>query len=397
MLEELVATRRKSLMAEYGESLPQIRSRLAQMLEIANTLKGQTLVEDETDKHITTIVERGKTQVISVITKAAGDKIDEISKYEDLADVSHKTHRILKMIGDVLGRQTRVIHIFAKKYAVQLKRTLSELNDMGATLARSLKVHESFESTVASVNEQIQSLELHRATASGAARHIKDIEEQISTKQNDTSSAEKEIAHITESKEYIEYGEISTKISKLNESKDALGHKIDESFARISRPLSKYIYVSSLEKATRAIMSDMLESPSRALFSTEPSQITLILEHVGKAIESASISVKDPSKAKEQLGAVSSDLPRFYEQIGQYVTERKALDTELQVFDSSSIDAQEAKRTSANEKIAALEAQLNEVRTDAKTAEASMAPTLQRIQAQLRFVTNIAYTVDDDT
>ena len=60
-------------------------------------------------------------------------------------------------MGDVLGRQTRVIHIFAKKYAGQLKENLAVMNSYHSEINDLLKNYDSTKSlsdeTLESINQ----------------------------------------------------------------------------------------------------------------------------------------------------------------------------------------------------------------------------------------------------
>ena len=61
-------------------------------------------------------------------------------------------------MGDVLGRQTRVIHIFAKKYATQLKENLEVMNENHAEISRLLKNYDSTQSLHSEISEAINQI-----------------------------------------------------------------------------------------------------------------------------------------------------------------------------------------------------------------------------------------------
>jgi hypothetical protein len=100
---------------------------IKELANIAKTLEKDDLKVEDIDKHLRIIVVRGKKQVIDVIKKDTGD-LPEISSFDDVLDMSNVLNQKLKKMGDVLGRQTRVIHIFAKKYAEKLKEILAQMN-----------------------------------------------------------------------------------------------------------------------------------------------------------------------------------------------------------------------------------------------------------------------------
>ena len=83
------------------------------LMQIGNVLDKDNLKVDDIDTHLSTIVIRGKKQVIDVIKKNVV-YLPEISSIDDAKKLNSLLNQILKKLGDVLGRQTRVIHIFAK-------------------------------------------------------------------------------------------------------------------------------------------------------------------------------------------------------------------------------------------------------------------------------------------
>jgi len=88
---------------------------------IGNVLAKDNLNVDDIDKHLAIIVVRGKKQVIDVIKKDVVH-LPEILSIDDVKKLNSSLNQILKKVGDVLGRQTRVIHIFAKKIRNSVKR-----------------------------------------------------------------------------------------------------------------------------------------------------------------------------------------------------------------------------------------------------------------------------------
>ena len=116
------------------------------LMKIGNVLEKDNLQVDDIDKHLAIIVLRGKKQVISVIKKDVVH-LPEISSIDDAKKLDSSLNQILKKVGDVLGRQTRVIHIFAKKYASQLKGNLAVMNKNHSEIHKLLKNYDYVQST----------------------------------------------------------------------------------------------------------------------------------------------------------------------------------------------------------------------------------------------------------
>ncbi|MFB5612542.1 MAG: hypothetical protein ACE5RL_04495 [Nitrosarchaeum sp.] len=94
---------------------------IKELIAIGNALEKDNLQVDDIDRHLRIIVVRGKQQVIDMIKKDAVN-LPNIVTYDDAEQLNVMLNQMLKKIGDVLGRQTRVIHIFAKKICRKIKR-----------------------------------------------------------------------------------------------------------------------------------------------------------------------------------------------------------------------------------------------------------------------------------
>ena len=92
------------------------------LMQIGNVLDKDNLKVDDIDIHLSTIVIRGKKQVIDVIKKNVV-YLPEISSIDDAKKLNSLLNQILKKLGDVLGRQTRV-SAFLEESKLQLRHFL---------------------------------------------------------------------------------------------------------------------------------------------------------------------------------------------------------------------------------------------------------------------------------
>jgi len=160
------------------------------LMQIGNVLEKDNLKVDDIDKHLSTIVVRGKKQVIDVIKKDVV-KLPEISSIDDAKKLNFLLNQILKKLGDVLGRQTRVIHIFAKKYATQLKNNLEVMNKNHSEIRKLLKNYDSEQLTsdeIANILNQVKTLKESQLEKNqkidNANQSVKSFDEKITSTQN---------------------------------------------------------------------------------------------------------------------------------------------------------------------------------------------------------------------
>merc|ERR1739841_82753 len=121
-------------------------------MKIGIVLDKDDLNIDDIDKHLAIIVVRGKKQVIDILKKDVKTLI-QVSTMDDAKKLDYFLTQLLKKVGDVLGRQTRVIHIFAKKYANQLTDNLKIMNENSDNISQLLKHYASRQSTFEEINE----------------------------------------------------------------------------------------------------------------------------------------------------------------------------------------------------------------------------------------------------
>jgi len=129
VVDEIHSIRIKTIIAEAKTFKNKIKPRCETILHIAIDLEHDTLNVDDIDIHLKRLVERGKKEVISIIKRESIVQLPEINSYDDVKIFNAISSKMLKKIGDALGRQSNVIHIFAKKYAGKLKSDLKIMTD----------------------------------------------------------------------------------------------------------------------------------------------------------------------------------------------------------------------------------------------------------------------------
>ena len=92
-----------------------IKSSCETILHIAIDLERDTLNVDDIDIHLKRLVERGKKEVISTIKRESIVQLPEINSYDDVKNFNAIAGRMLKKIGDSLGRQSSVISYIRKE------------------------------------------------------------------------------------------------------------------------------------------------------------------------------------------------------------------------------------------------------------------------------------------
>ncbi|MDB4850246.1 exonuclease SbcC, partial [Nitrosopumilus sp.] len=129
---------------------------------------------------------------------------------------------------------------------------------------------------------------------------------------------QKSLDDIHSSENYKNYVNLENKLTQFSNQKSSIKSEIDTQFTKISRPLGRYAYASSLDKEQAKILSTLVDNPFDALMPENFDSIIVILENIRKGISSGSISVKDTQKMLSQLTETEESLENFIKKVSDY-------------------------------------------------------------------------------
>lgn len=328
IISDLSALRKSQTLSEINTLRNNTAPLIEELMKIGNVLEKDDLNMDDVDKHLAIIVVRGKKQVIDMIKKDVAS-LPKISSFEDAEKLNSVLNLILKKVGDVLGRQTRVIHIFAKKYANQLKENLAVMNSNHSEITNLLKNYESTKSlseeTLDIINQIKKLRELHKEQS----QKIDDIAKNTITINEKISLIQSSIDEIKSSDNYKKYQHLKNTLDEYVNKKPKIKNLINTQFTKISRPLSRYEYASSLDKDQKSILSNLVSEPFDVLTPANKDSIIVILENVRKGVSSGSISVKDVEKTSSQITEIEESLNGFVHQVSEYHKKYQEIQNDL--------------------------------------------------------------------
>ena len=362
------------------------------LMKIGIVLEKDDLNIDDIDKHLAIIVVRGKKQVIDILKKDVKTLI-QVSTMDDAKKLDYFLTQLLKKVGDVLGRQTRVIHIFAKKYANQLTTNLKIMNENSDNITKLLKHFDSTQSSFDEIDEMLNKIESLKQDHVDKTKRNAEIQDNLKSLQEKNISLQKSLDEIHASENYQQYVSLQNKLNDFIKQKSKIKSEIDTQFTKISRPLGRYAYASSLDKEQTRILSTLVDNPFDALISDNLDSIILILENIRKGISSGSISVKDTEKTLSQLTETEESLDGFIKKVSEYST----------VFDSMEADLKNLKPqnlTSTENDISKTIDSENDARQKSKTIlseiseiESQIPQFTSKIESKLKIFSSTRYTI----
>ena len=366
---------------------------ITEFIMIGNTLEKDDLQVDDIDKHLRIIVVRGKQQVIDMIKKDAAIHLPNIASYDDAENLSVILNQMLKKIGDVLGRQTRVIHIFAKKYAEKLKEILIQMNSNHVEIQQLLKNYDHTQSLSVEILESLKEIVDLENNITKKEQRIAEIHSFIDSLDKKILSFEDSIKKIQTSDEYGKFLDLKQILDDFTVKKNQIKNEIVSQFTKISRPLSRYEYVSSLDKEQKNLLSKLIEDPFEVLLSKNRDSIILILENVRKGITSGSISVKDTEKSFSQITETEEALDGFIKQVTEFVDKRKNIQDQMIALESNELsdltsDLKNAlsDKEDSKSKIKTFQDEINE-------SHSNIPKLISNIEVKLRTFSNTAYAI----
>ena len=392
-IDEIQNLRAKTIITEIKSMRKKIEENLDEISKIIKELEQDNLHVDDIDKHLEILVVRGKKQVIDTIKKENSEKLPDIKSYDDVLTLTELLTQRLKRIGDVLGRQSRVIHIFAKKYANKLKDNLAVLNSERSEMQTMIDKHTNLTDDTSQIIQKIISYDESKKNLNNTEKRIREMKSSIEEYEKKIEETRKSILKLKSGKEYSKYQETQKKLDSLSSEQNQIKTKIDFQFTKISRPLGRYEYGSSLEKPQKILMEKLVVNPFDVLTAENKNDIIKILSAARKAVEGGTISVKDPEKSVASIDETIEMLDEFVKEILGFTEKKNNLQKELELFNIHELKQNEdflvktnLDKSDAESKIQSLEHEISELKK-------RIPEILMDIQTRLRSTTSTKYHV----
>ena len=243
-------------------------------------LEHDDLKLDDIDKNLMIIVKRGKDSIVSIIKKETASSLTNATKYDQVILLNTEISQTLKRIGDVLGLNSRIIHIFAKKYAGSLKEEIAKVASKRNQLQVAINHIENLKINGENIIDLSKKISEEKSKIIQKTNRVSEIISELDILKNNFSVFEKQIHDLKALKEYTKYLEIKNSIESLSSEKNQIKNIIDMQFSKISRPLDKYSYISAFEKPVKKMMDELVSNPYEVISTHNKPTIIQILEAV---------------------------------------------------------------------------------------------------------------------
>lgn len=365
VLSTLKEEKRKKITTQSKPLFSEIQEELNSIYKIIDHLKNDDLKVDDIEKILRVLVVRSKTEVIDVITKESKKSLPAVSNYEDVLKTADAASHTLKKIGDVLGKHSRIIHVFAKKYAQDLKDHLERVTENNTRMTKMLSDYSSLESSSNMIRELARKIIESSQDLKEIDHHITKLHESKNASESSCQAAQKQLTEIRSSPEHAGFLQLQDKTRQVKSQEEKLDKEIDDEFSKVSRPLGKYVYVTSLDKSLKSILERLVERPSAVIMSENKDSIVMILESCMKGIVSGTVSVKETDKSVDHITSIISSLDVMISKKNGIKIQIQDLEKQIAKFDYNKLES--------------LEKQLAKSKSDMEDSESK----IQTLQSEL--------------
>ena len=393
VIREIRSIRLKTMIAEVKAFRNKINSNHKTVLNIATELERDNLKVDDMDPHLMRIVKRGKNEVISVIKKETAVVIPEINSFEDIKTFNITATRSLKKIGDALGRQSRIIHHFAKKYASKLKNDLKVITDENEEINILVKNFSELENNVEQIFENLGKYNQSQKSIVTLRERKKQSEKTAKDLYNTIKNNIEDIKNLKNSNEYSEFLEIKEKINSLFSLRNKIKTEVELQFSKISRPLNKYVYVSAMDKPQKKLLMGLIENPYEVITTSNKPDLVRILESVRRSVQSGSVSVKDIVKSVSQIDVLLTKLDTIIKEISAFGKSKNDLESKLSIFNVEKLTQAENILTGHQNEKSDIEAKIKTLENEITDLIESLPKHIKSIQSKLNEISAVQYSI----
>ena len=393
IIKQLKLIKEKTIISETNIFRNKIKSNCDSILKTVGDFEHASIKSEDLDPHLYTILQRGKKQIVSTIKQECTVNFPDIISFNDVQTFHKISTRMLKRIGDMVGRQSTVLHTLANKFANRLKDDLKNMKDGNDEIQTLIDNHINFEDNANEILENIDKYGQSEKTLvdiiNNQKQMKKNIEDLSSTIQHDIDAIE----NIKSSKEYANFFKTKENIETLSVEMREVKNDIDIQFTKISRPLNKYVYITSLGKLEKKLLVDLANNPFDTISKTSKQDITKILELVRNSVQSGTVSVKDINKSLLQIDEILGKLDSFLGKISEYNESKNNLENNLKNYDFENLRQNESKLRKHQDDKSKTESKIESLHVEADNVNESLPNQIKFIERSLNRISPVLYSI----
>ena len=393
IIKQLKSIKEKTVISETDIFRNKIKSNCNSILKTVGDFEHASIKSEDLDPHLYTILQRGKKQVVSTINQECTVNFPDIISLNEVLTFHKLSTRMLKKIGDMVGRQSTVLHTLANKFANRLKDDLINLKDGNDEIQTLIDNHINFEDKT---NEILENIDKYNQSEKSVVV-MNNNQKQMKKNMKDLSSAIQhdmdEIESIKSSKEYTNFSKVQENIGNLSVGMYKIKNDIEIQFTKISRPLNKYVYITSLGKLEKKLLEDLANNPFDIISKTSKQDITKILELVRNSVQSGTVSVKDINKSLLHIDETLEKLDSFFGKISEHNQLKDKLENDLKNYNFENLRQNESKLRKHQDDKSKTESKIESLHVEIDNVNESLPNQIKFIETSLNKISPILYSI----
>jgi len=393
IIKQLKSIKEKTVISETGIFRNKIKSNCDSILKTVGDFEHASIKSKDLDPHLYTILQRGKKQVVSTIKQECTVNFPDIISLNEVLTFHKLSSRMLRKIGDMVGRQSTVLHTLANKFANKLKADLKNMKDGNDEIQTLIDNHANFEDKTNEILENIdkynqseKSVVVMNNNQKQMKKNVKDLS---STIQHDMD----EIESIKSSKEYTNFSKVQENIGNLSVGMYKIKNDIEIQFTKISRPLNKYVYITSLGKSEKKLLEDLANNPFDIISKTSKQDVTKILELVRNSVQSGAVSVKDINKSLLHIDETLEKLDSFFGKISEHNQLKDKLENDLKNYNFENLRQNESKLRKHQDDKSKTESKTESLHVEVDNVNESLPNQIKFIETSLNSISPVLYSI----
>ena len=393
IIKELKSIKEKTIISETSTFRNKIKLNCDNILKTVGDFEHASIKSEDLDPHLYTILQRGKKQIVSTINQECTVNFPDITSFNEVQTFHKISTRMLKKIGDMVGRQSTVLHTLANKFANRLKDDLKNMKDGNDEIQTLIDNHTNFEDKTNEIIENIDKYNQSEKTIvvmnNNQKQMKKNVKDLSSTIQHDMD----EIESIKSSKEYTNFSKVQENIGNLSAGMYKIKNDIEIQFTKISRPLNKYVYITSLGKPEKKLLENLANNPSDIMSKTSKQDITKILELVRNSVQSGTVSVKDINKSLLHIDETLEKLDSFFGKISEHNQLKDKLENDLKNYNFENLRQNESKLRKHQDDKSKTESKIESLYAEADNLNESLPNQIKFIETSLNNISPVIYSI----
>ncbi|PIW32380.1 MAG: hypothetical protein COW27_04360 [Nitrosopumilales archaeon CG15_BIG_FIL_POST_REV_8_21_14_020_37_12] len=255
-----------------------------------------------------------------------------------------------------------------------------------------IKNYDDAKITYGQITDSLKALHNYDEELRHHAQRVSELNKDIESLDGQILSLNASIDKVKSSKEFSDYESLRRSLEQLSGEKTQIKNHIATQFTKISRPLSRYEYVSS-DKDQKNLLVKLVEDPIDVLVSKNRDMIIVILENVRKGIISGSISVKDVEKSMDHITETVEMIDSFTRQVDEFKEKVRRIEDQMNQFDRTALNKFEKNLEKALHEKEECRQKIISFTNEADEIRSKIPSILDDIESKLRQFSSVQYTL----